>query len=555
MLFAGFAAILARASNAALPPRAARLPRRVRRVVGGAPPQAARVMLVFTLAEQKPRRRARFRRAMSVAAQTRRRARPPNPPSYRRENSRSLSRARSLAALYNVDTARRTGGTTTRRCSRQGFTLFEVADVVEARAFSRAPDTVFKRPAGDAQGGSSSTNVLALDHARSREDHAPKRWEYWFRHFNRVAAARGRHRRPADHAIQQAVPCARKVGRQAAALGALWTTHLTGSGRSSSNPLRAMGRRAEAHLHAGCRRRSGSAWTCGARRTCAPKRIAIVGRLGSNDHRALRALSAERRCAGRRFTWGATEAFGRPGAKVRIYRSTFTGARAVADGPISFEYLSRARRGSRYDCQRHHARLRRPPLSSTQRRRATPVRWRPEPSFAPADWRPFTIGRTSAHFLRAAARRPDTVFGKAAKFRGRHVLPGHVESRRGSLRLWGGGFSVLADHAAPARRPLLMISKRRVLQPTVTPAAARSLQRTFQPQSPSLPLRGSAAGCTIWDSTCRCRGGLVSLFRGRAAEPRRRAHRTTARRSCWEYAFSTSASRALGGNSARRTRP
>jgi len=451
-VFAGFAATLSRATNDALP--RAQLAFLDACGESQRPAQAATVPLVFTLADQSPVD-ASLPEGMVVAAQPTSNARGDSP-SFVVKQAIAIARAR-LAALYSVDPLDDRWDDHTPLLTRE-FTLFEGAAVVE-HALYLGHDTLFKLPAGDAN--LIVQSILVDVKPPVRED-LRLRWEYWSDSGWRPLAGA-----IVDLLITDQQADLRKEGGPATAARELlgrnsfWirgtlTDPLVVNGGSHATSLPVLD---TVRVSVGLGRQDLPA-----------EAVAIDGRLldASAPFQPFGATPVQ----GTTFYLGSSEAFEHAGANVRV-EIGFDGSLEAADGPITFEYFT----GETWKF-----------LSVGDN---TNVFARPSPSLpapdraprhgaitfvAPPDWKPFTIGRASCHFLRARLEGSD-VFGKAAYFTGNDFHPADwVSPRIASLRI---SFSQVS---APVPVDYCLTSNGGVLADVTQ--AAKATQLPFQPFQP-----------------------------------------------------------------------
>jgi len=449
-VFAGFAAILARATNAALP----RAQFAFLDACGESqrPAQAATVPLVFTLADQSPVD-ASLPAGMAVAAQPTSNGDPPN---FVVKDAIAIARAR-LAALYSVDPLEDRWDDHTPFLTRT-FTLFEGAGVVE-HALYLGHDTLFKLPAGDAK--LIVQSVLVDVKPPVRED-LRLRWEYWSDSGWRPLAGA-----IVDLLITDQRADLRKEGGPATAARELLGRNSFWIRATLIDPLVVNGGPHTTSLPVLDTVRV----SVGLGREDLPaEAVAIDGRLldASAPFQPFGATPVQ----GTTFYIGSSEAFGRAGANVRV-EIGFDGNLKTADGPVTFEYFSGEtwKPVSVGDSTNVFAR---PSLSLPAPNRAP--RNGALTFVAPPDWKPFTIGRASRHFLRARLDGSE-VFGKASYFTGNDFHPADwVSPRIASLRI---SFSQIS---APVPVDHCLTSNGGVLADVTQ--AAKAAQLPFQPFQP-----------------------------------------------------------------------
>jgi hypothetical protein len=475
-VFAGFATILVHATNDALP----RAQLAFLDACGEAqrPPQAATVTLVFTLADQSPVD-APLPAGMAVAAQKTSNT-DSEPPSFVVKEQIAIARAK-LAALYSVNPLEDRYDDHTPFLTK-GFAPFENAGVVE-HALYLGHDTLFKLPAGDAK---LIVQSLLVDVKPPVREDLRLRWEYWSDSGWRPLAGQ-----IVDLLItdQQAdlrkeggpATAAREIlGRKSFWIRATLTDPLITNGGPSGYSLPVLDT-VRVSLDYG-------------RDNLLAEAVATDGQLV--DATAPFQPFGASPVQGSTFYLGSSAAFGRAGANVRV-DITLDGTPKTTNGTITFEYFT----GQTWM-----------PLSVGD---TTNVFSRPNLSLAPPDraprngvitfvappdWKPFTIGRASCHFLRARLDAPE-VFGKAAYFTGNDFHPADwVPPRIGSLRI---SFSQVT---APVAVDHCLTSNGGVLADVTQ--AAQAPQSPFQPFAPVEDQQPAV----YFGFTQRLPPGLVSLF-------------------------------------------
>jgi hypothetical protein len=460
-VFSAFVGIVGRALDAALPRAqiafldAAGESRR--------PPQAARVVLVWRLTEQSPLD-VTLPAGVTVTAQVGA-ARADEPPSFIATQSISLARAR-LAAVYSVNALEDRWDDHTSRLT-EGFTLFDGADQVE-HAIYLGHDHLFKlptqpRPADDATEATSAPDAKIILHVglvelegAVREDLRIK-WEYWGDGgWWPLSGA------IADLLITDGRVDLRKEGGPPAAERAILGRKSYWIRGTLTEPLVQSGDRAgqlalidtvRASLDFG-------------RDKLRPDAALVDGR--PLDTTAPYLPFGPTPVRGTTFYLGSSEAFGRPGARVRI--EVKFALPTVAAETISWQYFD----GETW---------KRLSVSDTTNVLSTG----PHPSsadgfvafVAPDDWQATTIGRDTSHFLRVRLD-GDKVFGAGPIFTAPHEFEfaKWIPPLLNSLDI---SFSQLTD---PAAVDHCLIANGAVFEDVTH--AARFPQGTFVPFKPLL---------------------------------------------------------------------
>lgn len=436
------------------------------------PPQAARLPLVWRLTDQSPVDVA-LPAGATVAAQTG--AAPGDePPSFIATQSISLARAR-LAAVYSVNALEDRWDDHSAHLT-DGFTVFEGAQGVE-HAIYLGHDHLFKLPMRPPETEESSSTagpdakvilhvglVEAVDAVR--EDLRMK-WEYWaesgWRPLNGTIA---------DLLITDGQVDLRKEGGPEAAereiLGrkSYWirgtlTNSLVRSGGRSVGQLPVIDT-LRASLNFG-------------RENLRPDAVLVDGR--PIDPTAPFQPFGATTVRGTTFYLGNSEAFGRPGARIRIDLSlagTATGAAATlipAKDLVSWEYFD----GETWKplpgvADTTNVFLKPPATVTTATARGLVT------FVAPDDWQPTTVGRDTSHFLRVRLD-GDGVFGAVPFLTGNNYNAGTMKPPLlNSLRI---SFSQLTD---PTPVDHCLITNGAVLE-DVTRAAGFP-QSSFSPFEP-----------------------------------------------------------------------
>jgi len=406
--FSGFVAIVGRALDAA--PSRAQLAFLDACGESQRPPQAARVPLVWSLTEQSPVD-APLIAGTTVAAQASAVA-GGEPPTYVVTESIAIARAR-LAAVYSVALEDRWDDHTARMTD--GFTLFEGAEVVE-HALYLGHDHLFKLPgpaeAGDQlRSGTPQADAKVILHlglieteGAVRED-LRMRWEYGsdlgWRPLSGTIADLLITDGQVDLRKDGGPPAAELeiLGRKSYWIRGTLTEPLLRSGAVGASPLPVIDT-VRASLDYG-------------RSDLRPEAAAVGGR--AVDTTAPFEPFGATPVRGTTFHLGSSEAFGRPGAYVRIDvelrgggPNDSSGKLKAAAGAIAFEYFD----GRTWKVLRvsDATNVFRKPLESASADDRKP-RNGALTFLAPADWKPATIGSDTSHFLRVRLD-DDEVFGR-----------------------------------------------------------------------------------------------------------------------------------------------
>jgi hypothetical protein len=473
-VFASFATILVHATNDALP----RAQIAFLDACGESqrPPQAASVTLVFTLADQSPVD-ASLPAGMAVAAK---KTSTGDPPGFVVKEAIAIARAR-LAALYSIDPLEDRYDDHTPFLTRE-FTLFTGADPVE-HALYLGHDTLFKLPAGDAK---LIVQSVLVDAKPSVREDLRLRWEYWSDSGWRPLAGQIVDLLITDQQADlrkeggPATAARELLGRKSFWIRATLTDPLITNGGSGAYSLPLLDT-VRVSLDLG-------------REDLLAEAVATDGQLV--DATAPFQPFGASPVQGSSFYLGSSEAFGRAGANVRVDLA-FDGTPTTADGPITFEYFTGEtwKALSVGDTTNVFARpsLSLPPPDRSPRNGVITF-------VAPPDWKAFTIGRASCHFLRARLDGPE-VFGKPAYFTGNDFHPADwVPPRIGSLRI---SFSQVT---APVAVDHCLTSNGGVMADVTQ--AAQAPQRPFQPFAPLEDQQPAV----YFGFTQRLPSGLVSLF-------------------------------------------
>jgi hypothetical protein len=408
-VFAGFATLVGRALNAAL----SRAQLSFLDACGESrrPPQAASVPLVWRLTDESPVD-VTLPAGATVAAQTGA-ADGDEPPTFIATESIALARAR-LAAVYSVNPLEDRWDDHTPRLT-EGFTLFEGAKVVE-HALYLGHDHLFKLPgpaeAGDQfRAGTPQVDARVILHLGLietegvvRED-LRMRWEYGsdigWRPLGGTIADLLITDGQVDLTKEGGPPAAELeiLGRKSYWIRGTLTEPLLRSGAPGVLSLPVIDT-VRASLDYG-------------RSDLRPEAAAVNGRVV--DTTAPFEPFGPTPVRGTTFHLGSSEAFGRPGAYVRIDvelrgggpKDSSTQLKA-ADGAIAFEYFDgRTWKGLGVS---DDTKVFRKPLESASADDRRP-RNGALTFLAPADWKPATVGSVTSHFLRVRLD-DDDVFGK-----------------------------------------------------------------------------------------------------------------------------------------------